>query len=169
MQKGRGVQGWEASGTEYSFRQIRKGTWKLILILRQEQTWNVDLFKCGWGERDMLLWKACIFYCLWTLILWKCSKFWREWYEKLWLKELHLKIFMCTLLLSTLQRCINNSWYLFVILQWPFRIKSIYHVLRSWVLCADFFNASKILFYRLTYTVCQVFKGLFANKYEEKY
>lgn len=76
----------------------------------------------------------------------------------LWLKELHLKIFMCTLLLFTLQWCINNSWYLFVILQWPFHINNIYHVLRSWVLCADFFNASKILFYRLTYTVCQVFK-----------
>lgn len=34
-------------------------------------------------------------------------------------------------------------------------------------LMCRFFNASKILFYRLTYTVCQVLKGLFANKYEE--
>lgn len=40
-------------------------------------------------------------------------------------------------------------------------IISIYYVLRSWVLCEDFFlDASKILFYILTYTVCQVLKGL---------
>lgn len=63
----------------------------------------------------------------------------------LWLKELHLKIFMCTLLLSTLQWCINNSWYLFVILQWPFHIHSIYHVLRYGSYVQIFFNASKIV------------------------
>ena len=69
---------------------------------------------------------------------------------------------MCTLLLSTLQWCINDSWYLFVILQWPFHINSIYPVLRSWGLtCRFFFNASKILFYRLTYIVCQVFKRVY--------
>lgn len=46
----------------------------------RRKTWNVDLFK--WRKekqktktgRDTLLWKTCIFYCLWTLILWKCSK-----------------------------------------------------------------------------------------------
>lgn len=44
-------------------------------------------------------------------------------------------------------------------------IISIYYVLRSWVLCEVFFSdASKILFYILTYTVCQELKGLFANK-----
>lgn len=38
-------------------------------------------------------------------------------------------------------------------------INRIYYVLRYWVLSVDFFNASKILFYILTYTVCLVFKG----------
>lgn len=107
----------------------------------------------------MLLWKTCIFYCLWTLILWKCSKvlarvILKNW---LWLQELHLYLCApCYFPLCSDVLTIHGIYLLFF--NDPFHIDSIYHVLRSWVLCAGFINASEILFYRLPYTVCQVFK-----------
>lgn len=128
----------------------------------------------GGENRETCCYERLVFFIVSELkILWKCSKFWWEWYKKQAVAErIAFKIFMCTLLLSTLQWCINNLWYLFVILQWSTSTVFIMcYGLGSWVLSVVFFffNASKILFYILTYTACLVFKGIFANKYEEKY
>lgn len=87
--------------------------------------------------------------------------------SRLWLKELHLKYLCapCCFLLCNDVLTVYDIYLLF----FSDPHQRIYYVLRSWVFSVVFFNASKILFYILTYTACLVFKGVFANKHEEKY
>lgn len=69
------------SGTEYSFRQIRKGTRKYILILSQEKNLKCRLYLSGGESRETCCYERLVFFIVSELkIPWKCSKFWWEWY-----------------------------------------------------------------------------------------
>lgn len=88
--------------------------------------------------------------------------------SRLWLKELHLK-YLCAPCYFLLCNDVLAIYGIYLLFSNDPHQQYLLCVKVLGLKCRFFFNASKILFYILTYTVCLVFKGIFANKYEEKY